>query len=206
MNNKKGNRVDINPIDLSNDHDEVTENILKDHDEKLTKAVGAVFDLFDKDDKNEIPSADLEKALCALGYTPSFEELTGLTERIDPKEKGTLHYNPFLQFVAEFMRSRYEVAHISSEEKLKYSFDVFDKDENGRITQKEFYHIVKYMTDTIDDDECIALIEALNDDDNDDKDYVYWEDFQNIYSIITNKKEMLRLPKLLQSILRKVSV
>ena len=91
--------------------------------EQLEKLHNA-FDAFDEDCDGFIDAAMLVKALRAVGFNPTPEEVEDMQEDVDGKP---LNFSTFLYIV--YHHSRY----VDVEQELVNAFRVFDKEKKGRL-------------------------------------------------------------------------
>ena len=139
----KKDRIKADPLNLEKTAKcLITEKILREYDDRLTRAVYAAFDEFAVEDLNEIPAEDLERVLCALGHNPVADDVKKLVDAVDPRGKGTLPFNDFLRNVIPYLREMYSLSHISSKDVVKRLFDSLDADADGVISREEFNYVL----------------------------------------------------------------
>jgi calmodulin len=72
----------------------------------------------------------------SLGQNPTEAELQDIINEVDADGNGTIDFPEFLTMMARKIRDGY------SEEEIKETFKVFDKDNNGFISPRELRHVM----------------------------------------------------------------
>uniref|UniRef100_A0A2I2Y8S0 EF-hand domain-containing protein n=1 Tax=Gorilla gorilla gorilla TaxID=9595 RepID=A0A2I2Y8S0_GORGO len=88
-----------------------------------------VFSLFDKDGDGTITTKK-------LGTNPTEAELQDMINEVDAHGNGTTDFPEFLTMMARKMKDT------DSEEEIRETFCVFDKDGNGYISGVELHHVM----------------------------------------------------------------
>jgi Ca2+-binding EF-hand superfamily protein len=186
---------------------QISQQLLKKYDERVTRAVQLAFDSFDKNNTNELPDTDLERVLCSLGFSATVDEMDELLSKIDRRNSGVLEYNDFMSHIIPFIRSKYSEAATKSLETFKTYFSALDINGDGTLTHAEFSHAVQSAAFALTDAEVMALIDYL-DVDNDNA--VSFAEFSLLFTLVQNEDaigssaEINALPHDVRSALRKV--
>ncbi|XP_009386769.2 calmodulin-like [Musa acuminata AAA Group] len=131
------------------------------------------FCLFDKDGDGSIALEELSMVITSLGLKPFQEELQGMISEGDVDGNGTIEFAEFLGLMAHKMKD------IDSEEELKEAFKVFDKDQNGYISEAELRKVMMSLGEKLTDEEVAQMIREA---DLDGDGQVNFEDFVQMMS------------------------
>ncbi|CAD5178942.1 unnamed protein product [Musa acuminata subsp. malaccensis] len=131
------------------------------------------FCLFDKDGDGSIALEELSTVITSLGLKPFREELQGMISEVDVDGNGTIEFAEFLGLMAHKMKD------IDSEEELKEAFKVFDKDQNGYISEAELRNVMMSLGEKLTDEEVAQMIREA---DLDGDGQVNFEDFVQMMS------------------------
>ncbi|CAL9763826.1 unnamed protein product [Musa acuminata subsp. burmannicoides] len=131
------------------------------------------FCLFDKDGDGSIALEELSTVIKSLGLKPFQEELQGMISEVDVDGNGTIEFAEFLGLMAHKMKD------IDSEEELKEAFKVFDKDQNGYISEAELRNVMMSLGEKLTDEEVAQMIREA---DLDGDGQVNFEDFVQMMS------------------------
>ena len=101
------------------------------------KLMSEVLDLYDYDGNGYVYAKDAGKILKAMGRTLDCDDEKNFVETADPDEKGIISKETFLAAVdAMFSLPKNIISEISD------AFSIFDTDQDGKITSKEFRNIL----------------------------------------------------------------
>jgi Ca2+-binding EF-hand superfamily protein len=195
-------RVDIAQFKDAEFRDPVAGDILKIYDENLVSAVQRSFDLFDLDGSDSVEIVELERILCALGHTPSSQDLQLLVDKIDPRNTGMMMYEVFMEKVLAYLREKYESVHLLSRDKLRSAFERLDVSGDGYVTKEECMYVLNVQVKTLTSEEVDALFNYLDVDKSGALDIM---EFAAIFDLIMDAETLMALPYNLQRAIRKVS-
>jgi Ca2+-binding EF-hand superfamily protein len=181
---------------------DITDKILKDCYDALTRAVKIAFSIFDPKEEFEVPAFELERIFCSLGHNIPSDEVAGLIRQIDPRNRGVLEYNAFIECVIPFLRDIYENSHLTSLEMLREIFDTLDQggEGDGSLSHHEIRYVLKNNTSSILDEEIDALISFL---DADKDGTLSWEEFKHLFNLM-HSDTVNTLERPLRAAIRKV--
>ena len=180
---------------------ELADKLLRAYDNRLKNVLEKAFDLFDVKKQNEIPSTDLERVLNSVGRKPNVEDLSSLLLKLDPRGKGYLEFNNFMDVTMKYLRDNYDSYKVMSINNLREFFDSIDINKDGTVSPAEFKHVMISSDCGISEDEIAALINLL---DIDKDGSVSYEEFQNVYSIMDHPKELQKLDPVIKNALLKL--
>ena len=182
-------------------HDDVSEKLLAEYDEKMLQAIKLAFDMFDQNAMNTIAALDVERVLSALGQEADPDEIQDLLQQIDPNETNDVEYNVFMDAVVPFIRSKYDLTFTVSEGTLRKYFKTLDMNGDGSVSRNEFRYILNKVAPKIEQEEIDAIISYLDMDENGS---IEWEEFRVVHSATKDNNIMNKLPELVRHGLRKV--
>ncbi|XP_066140685.1 calmodulin-like isoform X5 [Euwallacea fornicatus] len=133
------------------------------------------FMLFDKDEDGTITMAELGVVMRSLGQRPTETELRDMVNEVDQDGNGTIEFNEFLQMMSKKMKDA------DGEEELKEAFRVFDKNNDGLISNIELRHVMTSLGERLSEEEVDDMIKEA---DLDGDGQVNYEEF---VSILTSK-------------------
>lgn len=110
------------------------------------------FTLFCVDEDGSICSKELGLILKSLGQNPTNAELQDMINEVDADGSGRLDFPEFLLMMAN------QVRQTESEEEIRESFRVFDKDGNGFISTHELRHVLNNLGEKLNDLEIEEII------------------------------------------------
>ncbi|KAJ2472233.1 hypothetical protein EV174_005854 [Coemansia sp. RSA 2320] len=114
------------------------------------------FSLFDRDGDGNITSAELGKAMRAVGQNPTEMELQDMINEVDKDGNGKIDFGEFLSLMARQSSDHNE------EEELREAFRVFDKDGNGFISAQELRHALTNLGEKLSDEEVDEMIQEAD--------------------------------------------
>lgn len=140
-------------------------------DDQVTELKDA-FDLFDKNKDGRITTSELGVVMRSLGQDPTETELRDMVNEIDIDGNGTIEFPEFIAMMAKKLKDGGD-----PEEDLREAFKVFDKDNNGFISQSELRLVMTNLGEKLTDDE---LEEMILEADIDGDGQVNYEEFVGI--------------------------
>ncbi|EDV94922.1 calmodulin-beta [Drosophila grimshawi] len=114
------------------------------------------FSLFDTAYAGVIPMKRLKDILRAVAQMPPEHELQDYYAEYDPDGLDELYLSDFLHI----MSMRYKDQ--TPEDEIIQAFRVFDKDDNGWISEKEFRNIMATLGDPMNDDDLDQIVLDAN--------------------------------------------
>ncbi|XP_030387879.1 caltractin-like [Scaptodrosophila lebanonensis] len=120
------------------------------------------FSVFDRGGTGTITSTELGSVMRNLGQNPTEAELYDLIDEIDVDGNGEIDFMEFIQAMANRMQA------LNSEEELKEAFKVFDRDDDGYISQTELRSVMMNLGERFSDEEFDEMMKEI-DLDNDGK-------------------------------------
>merc|ERR1711903_100028 len=97
------------------------------------------FDLFDTDGSGAVDSSELHTAMKALGFEPKKEEIAKMVREMDKDGDATVDFEEFCIMLAEKMNQK------DGKEELLKGFKLFDDDNTGKISMKNFKRVAKEL-------------------------------------------------------------
>lgn len=134
------------------------------------------FMLFDKDEDGAITMAELGVVMRSLGQRPTETELRDMVNGVDQDGNGSIEFNEFLQMMSKKMKGA------EGEDELREAFRVFDKNNDGLISNSELRHVMTNLGEKLSDEEVDDMIKEA---DIDGDGMVNYEEF---VTILTSKK------------------
>jgi len=114
------------------------------------------FSSFDPSGNGTITTKELGSVLRALSQNPTDAELQDMINDVDADGSGTIEFPEFLQMMSRKIRDT------ESEEEIRESFRVFDKDGNGFISSTELRHVMNNLGEALTDEEVEEMIRAAD--------------------------------------------
>lgn len=134
------------------------------------------FMLFDKDEDGAITMAELGVVMRSLGQRPTETELRDMVSNVDQDGNGSIEFNEFLQMMSKKMKGA------EGEDELREAFRVFDKNNDGLISNSELRHVMTNLGEKLSDEEVDDMIKEA---DLDGDGMVNYAEF---VTILTSKK------------------
>ncbi|XP_073971179.1 calmodulin-alpha-like isoform X2 [Rhodnius prolixus] len=134
------------------------------------------FMLFDKDEDGAITMAELGVVMRSLGQRPTETELRDMVNGVDQDGNGSIEFNEFLQMMSKKMKGA------EGEDELREAFRVFDKNNDGLISNSELRHVMTNLGEKLSDEEVDDMIKEA---DLDGDGMVNYAEF---VTILTSKK------------------
>ena len=111
--------------------------------ESREKLINDIFDMYDLDRDGKIKSSEVRELLYSMGREPTNEDVMEFLKIADPENTGVISKEQFMDALKEL----YSVPDIDCDDVVE-AFTVFDTDNDGKITFKDFKNILeRYGTD-----------------------------------------------------------
>lgn len=125
---------------------------------KLNRSIGLMiiqdlFDMYDENANRQLDQVELKKVLNGLGCYVSDNELTELMREIDKDGSGNIDIQEFIEvFGKTHLNSNYFI-----EQYIDRAFELYDKDSDGFISERDLKLCGEELGNQIDDDEINIL-------------------------------------------------
>merc|ERR1711862_89829 len=119
------------------------------------KCLKVCFDLFDTKKQDFLSADDLGEIMRAMGFRPTEEELKELLLEID-------EFGEFCQLCATFLVEDPDIETMKRE--LKDAFRLYDKDNQGFITNETLRGLIGELLAPLTDEELDGIIDELDED------------------------------------------
>merc|ERR1712162_4091 len=129
------------------------------------------FELFDTDGSGAVDASELHTAMKALGFEPKKEEIAKMVREMDKDGDATVDFEEFCIMLAEKMNQK------DGKEELLKGFKLFDDDNTGKISMKNFKRVAKELGENLTDKE---LEEILGEADTDKDGEINEAEFLNV--------------------------
>ena len=111
--------------------------------ESREKLINDIYDMYDLDRDGKIKSSEVRELLYSMGREPTNEDVMEFLKIADPENTGVISKEQFMDALKEL----YSVPGIDCDD-VEEAFTVFDTDNDGKITFKDFKNILeRYGTD-----------------------------------------------------------
>jgi calmodulin len=151
--------------------------------EKQIAEFKKAFSYFDKDGDGTITTKELGSVLRSYGQRPTEAELQDMISEMDPDGNGTIDFPEFLSMTTAKMKDT------DSEEKIRETFRVLDKDGNGFISAAELRHVMTNLGERLSDEEVEEMIREV---DIDGDGQVNYEEFVQVMMSEEQPSRLLR--------------
>ena len=150
----------MNENDISSENNYISEETKTDYMD--------AFNMFDTNHDGTINSQKIREIMQKFGKMPSEAQLQQLIENITKSDSKKIGFDDFVDMMEQKNRED------DPEVEILNTFQIFDKDNNGLISNQELFHIIKTFGETLTDQEIEDIIlEADVDGDG----YINYEDF-----------------------------
>ncbi|EDV37607.1 uncharacterized protein Dana_GF13535 [Drosophila ananassae] len=105
------------------------------------------FDKFDVDRNGSISPSEMRRAMLSLGHEITEAELFELIDSVASDEDYNIHMNAFIHLMAPRMID------VDSEESLRRTFRLFDRDKDGYIGTQDMRSTMQVLGIVLTDDE-----------------------------------------------------
>lgn len=131
------------------------------------------FTLMDKDNNGSISVADLGSFMRALGATPTDYNLQDMINDVDIDGNGSIEFPEFLRLMVRKMKVS------DLDEELRITFQLFDRDKDGFLNQKELAVITAALGEKMTEAE---VQELIRESDVDGDNMINFEEFIHMMS------------------------
>lgn len=114
------------------------------------------FSLFDKNGDGFISIDELSAVFKALGQNLTTEEIQDMLNDIDTDGDGRIDFPEFLTMMSK------SISTVTEEEELRETFCVFDKDSDGRISERELETALISLGERLSRSEIKALLKEAD--------------------------------------------
>ena len=114
------------------------------------------FALFDKDKDGTVSTSELGAVMRTTGQNLTEAELEEMINEVDRDKSGTIDIGEFIQM----MGCKHQVP--DTEEQIKESFDVFDRNQNGFVSPDELREVMADLKETLTEDEVAELFKEAD--------------------------------------------
>merc|ERR1711959_180831 len=125
-------------------------NELKSLTDEQKAELREAFDLFDTDGSGAVDAAELHTAMKALGFEPKKEEIAKMVKEMDKDGDATVDLEEFYVMMAEKMNQK--------------GFKLFDDDNTGKISFKNFQRVAKELGENLSAKELEEIIAEADTD------------------------------------------
>merc|ERR1712159_918753 len=133
---------------------------LKNLSEEQKQELREAFDLFDTDGSGAVDFSELHTAMKALRFEPKKEEISKMVKEMDKDGDATVDFEEFCVMMAEKMNQK------DGKEEMMKGFKLFDDDNTGKISFKNFQRVAKELGENLSDAELKEILaEAVEDGD-----------------------------------------
>ena len=129
--------------------------------EKKEKLINDIFNMYDIENSGKINSGDVRSLLLNMGYKPSNEDIIEFLKLADKTNTGVVSKENFIKALHE----KYTIPQNHLEE-IKEAFKIFDMDNDGKITFKDFRNILNHFGENINDEEIDKIFKFIDADNN----------------------------------------
>merc|ERR1711935_630962 len=131
---------------------------LKNLTEEQKGELKEAFDLFDTDGSGAVDAAELHTAMKALGFEPKKEEISKVVKDMDKDGDATVDFEEFCIMLAEKMNQK------DGKDEMMKGFALFDDDNTGKISFKNFKRVAKELGENLSDKELEGIIAEADTD------------------------------------------
>merc|ERR1711937_763535 len=131
---------------------------LKNLTEEQKGELREAFDLFDTDGSGAVDASELHVAMKALGFEPKKEEIAKMVKEMDKDGDATVDFEEFCIMMAEKMNQK------DGKEEMMKGFALFDDDNTGKISFKNFKRVAKELGENLSDKELEEIIAEADTD------------------------------------------
>eukprot|EP00658_Telonema_sp_P-2_P077520 TRINITY_DN702_c0_g1_i8.p1 TRINITY_DN702_c0_g1~~TRINITY_DN702_c0_g1_i8.p1 ORF type:complete len:167 (+),score=72.23 TRINITY_DN702_c0_g1_i8:210-710(+) len=116
------------------------------------------FSLFDTDGSGAIDASELCTAMAALGFNPKKSEIDKMVREMDKDGDATIDLHEFMVMLASKMNEK------DGKEEMLKGFKMFDDDNTGKISFKNFKRVATELGETLTDDQLHEIMAEADED------------------------------------------
>ena len=130
------------------------------------------FDMFDRNKTGTLSIGDITKIMKNFGYPMTKEEARGMISNVDASGDGEVDFEEFVMLMEKQV-------HNLSDDPVLLAFRDFDKNDDGKITNREFKYILTHVGEnTFSEEEVEGLFKDCGLKEEDELEYedfiVFW--------------------------------
>ncbi|KAH6824267.1 Calcium-binding EF-hand family protein [Perilla frutescens var. hirtella] len=141
--------------------------------------VRKVFERFDTNSDGKISADELAGVLKALGSTTSDDDVSRMMQEIDTDHDGHINLEEF----AAFCNGNAD-PYRSAEKELHEAFELYDKDNDGKISAAELHQILTRLGERCSEHDCAGMIKSV---DSDGDGFVNFQEFTKMMTSSNSK-------------------
>ena len=126
------------------------------------------FNLFDTNHDGTINSQKIGEIMRKLGKNPTEQQLLQLIGNVTKTDSKKITFDDFVDLMEKKNKED------DTEAEIINTFRIFDKENNGLISNEELFHIIRTFGETLTDKE---IEEIINEADVDGDGYINYEEF-----------------------------
>ncbi len=126
------------------------------------------FNMFDTNHDGTINAQKIGQIMRKLGNNPTEEQLFQLIENVAKPGSDKIGFDDFVDLMEQKNKEN------DSEVEIINTFQIFNTENNGMISNQELFHIIRTFGETLTDDE---IEEIITEADVDGDGYINYEEF-----------------------------
>ena len=126
------------------------------------------FNMFDTNHDGTINSQKIGEIMRKLGKNPTEAQLSQLIENVSKSGSDKIGFDDFVDLMEQKNKEK------DSEIEIINTFQIFNTENNGLISNQELFHIIRTFGETLTDDE---IEEIIAEADVDGDGYINYEEF-----------------------------
>jgi calmodulin len=114
------------------------------------------FNLVDHDNDGVLTIRELDVAMRSLGYNLTNDELETMVNTKDRQEKGGITLEEF------YTAMQKRTLTVQMEDGVREAFKLYDKDQDGLMTETDVKSVMKTLGETVSDEEARTMISRVD--------------------------------------------
>jgi calmodulin len=114
------------------------------------------FNLVDHDNDGVLTIRELDVAMRSLGYNLTNDELETMVNTKDRQEKGGITLEEF------YTAMQKRTLTVQMEDGVREAFKLYDKDQDGLMTESDVKSVMKTLGETVSDEEARTMISRVD--------------------------------------------